>query len=93
VSGPGARTPRRHDRDAGGDPALLAAKSALRDEVWDALTAARVARFPGARNRISNFVGAEAAARRLRDTAEWKRAETVKANPDSAQLPVRRAAL
>ena len=93
MSGPGARTPRRHDRDAGGDPALLAAKSALRDEVWDALTAARVARFPGARNRISNFVGAEAAARRLRETAEWKRAETVKANPDSAQLPVRRAAL
>jgi 5-formyltetrahydrofolate cyclo-ligase len=93
VSGPGARTPHRHDRDAGGDPALLAAKSALRDEVWDALTAARVARFPGARNRISNFVGAEAAARRLRETSEWKRAETVKANPDSAQLPVRRTAL
>jgi 5-formyltetrahydrofolate cyclo-ligase len=88
-----ARTPHRHDRDAGGDPALLAAKATLRDEVWDALTAARVARFPGARNRISNFVGAEAAAQRLRKTAEWERAETVKANPDSAQLPVRQRAL
>ena len=88
-----ARTPHRHDRDAGGDPALLAAKASLRDEVWDALTAAKVARFPGARNRISNFTGAEAAARRLRGTPEWERAATVKANPDSAQLPVRQAAL
>ncbi|HXV94857.1 MAG TPA: 5-formyltetrahydrofolate cyclo-ligase, partial [Pseudonocardia sp.] len=60
------REPRRHDADAGGDPALLAAKAALREEVWTALTAAKAARFPGARNRISNFVGAEAAAQRLR---------------------------
>jgi 5-formyltetrahydrofolate cyclo-ligase len=84
---------RRHDHDAGGDPELLAAKAALRDEVWTALTEARVARFPGARNRISNFVGAEAAAQRLRDTDVWRAAETVKANPDSAQLPVRQRAL
>ena len=88
-----ARTPHRHDRDAGGDPALLAAKAALRDEVWDALTAAKVARFPGARNRISNFVGADVAAERLRGTPEWAAARTVKANPDSAQLPVRQRAL
>jgi 5-formyltetrahydrofolate cyclo-ligase len=84
---------RRHDHDAGGDPELLAAKAALRDEVWTALSEARVARFPGARNRISNFVGAEAAAQRLRDTDVWRAAETVKANPDSAQLPVRQRAL
>ena len=51
------RTPHRHDRDAGGDPAVLAAKAALRDEVWTALTEARPARFPGARNRISNSSG------------------------------------
>jgi 5-formyltetrahydrofolate cyclo-ligase len=88
-----SRTPRRHDADAGGDPELLAAKAALREEVWTALTEARVARFPGARNRISNFVGAEAAAERLRGTAEWARAATLKANPDSAQLPVRQRAL
>jgi 5-formyltetrahydrofolate cyclo-ligase len=90
---PASRTPRRHDADAGGDPELLAAKAALRDEVWTALTEARVARFPGARNRISNFVGAEAAAERLRATPEWARAATLKANPDSAQLPVRQRAL
>jgi 5-formyltetrahydrofolate cyclo-ligase len=87
------RTPRRHDADAGGDPELLAAKAALREEVWDALTRARAARFPGARHRISNFVGAEAAAERLRGTSAWARAATLKANPDSAQLPVRQRAL
>jgi len=94
VNGSGGRgRGRRHDHDAGGDPELLAAKAALRDEVWTALAEARVARFPGARNRISNFVGAETAAQRLRDTDGWRAAETVKANPDSAQLPVRQRAL
>ncbi|GAA4553401.1 5-formyltetrahydrofolate cyclo-ligase [Pseudonocardia xishanensis] len=88
-----ARTPRRHDRDAGGDRALLDAKAALRDEVWTALTEAKVARFPGARHRISNFIGAEKAAELLRGLPEWTGARAVKSNPDSAQLPVRRRAL
>jgi 5-formyltetrahydrofolate cyclo-ligase len=87
------RTPHRHDRDAGGDAELLAAKAALREEVWTALTDAGVARFPGARNRISNFTGAEAAAELLRGTEDWRAARTVKSNPDSAQLPVRQRAL
>ena len=90
---PMARTPHRHDRDAGGEPELLAAKAALREEVWNALTEAGVARFPGARNRISNFSGAEAAAELLRGTDVWRTARTVKSNPDSAQLPVRQRAL
>jgi 5-formyltetrahydrofolate cyclo-ligase len=84
---------RPHDHDAGGDPAILEAKAALRDEVWGALEDAGVTRFPGARNRISNFVGAEAAAARLRETDVWGAAATVKANPDSPQWPVRQAAL
>jgi 5-formyltetrahydrofolate cyclo-ligase len=88
-----ARRPGRHDHDAGGDPALLAEKSALRDEVWTALEDAGVTRFPGARNRISNFTGAEAAAERLRETDAWRRARTLKANPDSPQWPVRQRAL
>lgn len=83
----------RHDRDAGGPADLLAAKATLREEVWEALRAARVTRFPGAVGRIPNFVGAEAAAERLRATGEWRRAGTVKANPDAAQLPVRQRAL
>jgi 5-formyltetrahydrofolate cyclo-ligase len=57
------------------------------------MQAARVARFPGAAGRIPNFTGAEAAAERLRALPEWERARTLKANPDSAQLPVRQRAL
>ena len=83
----------RHDHDAGGPADLLAAKAAVRAEVWAALSGARVARFPGAAGRISNFTGAEAAAERLRATREWRRAAAMKANPDSAQLPVRQRAL
>jgi 5-formyltetrahydrofolate cyclo-ligase len=83
----------RHDRDAGGPADVLAAKAALRQEVWDAMRAARIARFPGAAGRIPNFTGAEAAAERLRATAQWAAASTLKANPDAAQWPVRQRAL
>src|SRR5580658_10585815 len=83
----------RHDRDAGGPAEVLAAKAALRQEVWSAMSAAKVARFPGAAGRIPNFTGAEAAAERLRAMPEWEAAGTLKANPDSAQLPVRQRAL
>ena len=72
---------------------MLAAKAALRREVWSAMSEAKVARFPGAAGRIPNFAGAEAAAERLRATDVWRGAGTVKANPDSAQLPVRQRAL
>ena len=72
---------------------MLAAKAALRREVWSAMRAARVARFPGAEGRIPNFTGAEAAAERLRGTPEWRAAGALKSNPDSAQLPVRQRAL
>jgi 5-formyltetrahydrofolate cyclo-ligase len=83
----------RHDRDAGGPAEVLAAKAVLRSEVWSAMGAAGVARFPGAAGRIPNFTGAEAAAERLRATAVWRAARAVKANPDAAQLPVRQRAL
>jgi 5-formyltetrahydrofolate cyclo-ligase len=72
---------------------LLAAKAALRADVWEALRAAKVTRFPGAVGRIPNFTGAEAAAERLRELPAWKDAATVKANPDSPQLRVRQRAL
>jgi 5-formyltetrahydrofolate cyclo-ligase len=72
---------------------VLAAKAALREEVWSAMRAAKVARFPGAEGRIPNFTGAEAAAERLRALPVWEAARTLKANPDSAQLPVRQRAL
>jgi 5-formyltetrahydrofolate cyclo-ligase len=83
----------RHDRDAGGPADVLAAKAELREEVWSAMRAAKVARFPGTAGRIPNFTGAEAAAERLRAMPEWQATGTVKANPDSAQWPVRQRAL
>jgi 5-formyltetrahydrofolate cyclo-ligase len=88
-----ARSAPRHDRDAGGPPEMLAAKAELREDVWSAMRLAKVARFPGAAGRIPNFTGAEAAAQRLRDMPAWQAALTVKANPDSPQLPVRQRAL
>jgi 5-formyltetrahydrofolate cyclo-ligase len=72
---------------------VLAAKAALRQDIWDAMRAAKVARFPGAEGRIPNFIGAEAAAERLRGMPQWHEATALKANPDSAQLPVRQRAL
>jgi 5-formyltetrahydrofolate cyclo-ligase len=84
---------RRHDHDAGGPAELLAAKAALRAEIWAALRAAKATRFPGPEGRIPNFVGAEAAAERLRGTDAWQAAGTLKSNPDSPQWPVRQRAL
>ncbi len=68
-------------------------KAALRRRIWNGLRDAKLARFPGARGRIPNFTGAEAAAARLANTKEWRAARTIKCNPDSPQRPVRRAAL
>jgi 5-formyltetrahydrofolate cyclo-ligase len=69
------------------------AKQGLREEVWERLRGAGVARFPGARGRIPNFAGAAAAAERLRGTRAWHDATTIKSNPDSPQWRVRQRAL
>jgi 5-formyltetrahydrofolate cyclo-ligase len=61
--------------------------------VWAALRRAGAARFPGVEGRIPNFIGAEAAAKRLAGTTAWRSAQVVKANPDSPQWPVRIRAL
>src|ERR1700681_2056473 len=87
-----ARPVPRHDRDAGGPADVLAAKAALRQEVWSEMSAARVTRFPGAAGRIPNFTGAEAAAERLRGTPAWQAASTLEANPDSARRLLRQRA-
>ncbi|MFB6224744.1 MAG: 5-formyltetrahydrofolate cyclo-ligase [Haloarcula sp.] len=69
-------------------------KQDIRERVWDALEDRGVARFPfPPHDRIPNFEDAAGAAERLTETPVWEAAETVKANPDSPQLPVRRAAL
>jgi 5-formyltetrahydrofolate cyclo-ligase len=68
-------------------------KQAYRDRIWRILEKEGVARFPGTRGRIPNFIGAERAAGRLAETDEWRGARTIKSNPDAPQLPVRAAAL
>jgi 5-formyltetrahydrofolate cyclo-ligase len=69
-------------------------KQTIRERVWDRLEDGGVARFPfPPHDRIPNFAGAAAAAERVTETAVWKRADALKANPDSPQLPLRRAAL
>ena len=65
----------------------------MREHVWATLEREGAARFPGARGRIPNFIGAEVAAERLAEREEWRRANVVKANPDAPQLPIRRRAL
>jgi 5-formyltetrahydrofolate cyclo-ligase len=52
-----------------------------------------VSRFPGAEGRIPNFSGAKQAAERLAGHRLWKRAQVIKANPDSPQTHARRRAL
>ena len=70
----------------------MQAKQRARERIWRRLESEGVARFPGARGRIPNFRGAEAAAERLAQLPEWKAAGVVKSNPDAPQLPVRRRA-
>ena len=62
-------------------------------EIWSRFEESGEALFPGARGRIPNFRGAAAAADRLAETPEWRRARVVKCNPDAPQRPVRLRAL
>ncbi|HEX8115772.1 MAG TPA: 5-formyltetrahydrofolate cyclo-ligase, partial [Pyrinomonadaceae bacterium] len=68
-------------------------KDAIRRSVWKAMEREGVSRFPGAEGRIPNFRGARAAAERLARHGTWKRAKTIKANPDAPQTHARRLAL
>ncbi len=56
---------------------MSADKQAIRERVWEAMTAAKVVGFPGAKGRIPNFTGAADAARRLAELPEWEAADTV----------------
>ncbi|MDG5777507.1 5-formyltetrahydrofolate cyclo-ligase [Haloarculaceae archaeon H-GB2-1] len=69
-------------------------KQTLRERVWDELDESGDARFPfPPHGRIPNFAGAAEAAEKLSSLAVWEDVETVKANPDSPQRPVRQRAL
>ncbi|WP_084964161.1 5-formyltetrahydrofolate cyclo-ligase [Thermoactinospora rubra] len=71
---------------------LDAEKNAVRERVWAALIEAGIS-TPDARGYIPDFAGSDRAAELLAATAPWRKARTVKANPDTAQLPVRARAL
>jgi 5-formyltetrahydrofolate cyclo-ligase len=71
----------------------MKSKEKVRREIWAAMDREGVSRFPGAEGRIPNFAGAKLAAERLSGHRLWKRARTIKANPDSPQTHVRRIAL
>jgi len=68
-------------------------KFIIREQIWKTLETKKVALFPGARGRIPNFRGAEKAAQLLSSLPEWKKAISIKSNPDSPQRPVRHLAL
>ncbi len=68
-------------------------KEEIRNDVWTLLENKKVTRFPGAKGRIPNFIGAEACARILGECSWWKKARVIKANPDSPQRAVRHQAL
>jgi len=68
-------------------------KDAIREAVWSLLEARRVARFPGVKGRIPNFIGAEACAALAAKTTWWKKAKILKVNPDSPQRAIRHKAL
>ena len=69
-------------------------KAEIRQRVWDDLADSGEARFPfPPHDRIPNVAGAETAADRAMETPELTDAETVKANPDAPQLPLRRRLL
>jgi 5-formyltetrahydrofolate cyclo-ligase len=68
-------------------------KADIRDQIWSLLEEKKAARFPGAKGRIPNFVGAEACAKLLAGSPLWTKANTIKSNPDSPQRAIRHRAL
>ncbi len=71
----------------------MRSKDQTRRAIWRAMDREGVSRFPGAEGRIPNFAGAKLAAEKLSAHRLWKRAQVVKANPDSPQTHARRLAL
>lgn len=62
----------------------------LRKRIWDYMEENDIARFPRpVHHRIPNFVGADKAAKNLRELPEFVSAKMIKVNPDTPQRPVR----
>ncbi|MBU0642267.1 MAG: 5-formyltetrahydrofolate cyclo-ligase, partial [Alphaproteobacteria bacterium] len=63
-------------------------KDQLRKEIWQALEESGMNVGP-VWSRISNWVGADVAAKRLSELEIWRKADVIKCNPDPPQIPVR----
>jgi 5-formyltetrahydrofolate cyclo-ligase len=72
---------------------LEGAKQVVRNRMWKLLEAKGAVKEMGVAGYIPDFDGGEAAAERLAEVEEWRRAKVIKANPDGAQLAVRARAL
>jgi 5-formyltetrahydrofolate cyclo-ligase len=68
-------------------------KQEIREAVWQQMREEKAARFPGAKGRIPNFVGAEKCAELVAELEAWNKAVFIKANPDSPQRAIRHLAL
>jgi len=69
-------------------------KQQLREKIWSEMERKGIATFPlPCKGRIPNFLGASAAAEKLRQINEWQKAKIIFANPDSPQQKVRENAL
>lgn len=65
-------------------------KQQIRQKVWDYLEAKNIANFPRpVHNRIPNFKGAATASDKVASMEVFKKAQTVKVNPDKPQEVVR----
>jgi hypothetical protein len=58
----------------------MKSKQEIRERVWRLLKEEGVARFPGTRGRIPNFVGAERCADHLGELQAWRLARAIKIN-------------
>ena len=88
-----ARSAPRHDRDAGGPADLLAAKAALRDEVWTRDAGGEGGPVPRGRRAHPELHRSRGRRRTPAQPACLAGGRDGEANPDSAQWPVRQRAL
>lgn len=72
----------------------MPSKDELRNKTWQLLSDKNAGAFPfPLEGRIPNFKGSNDAARLLQKLDIWKKANTIKANPDAPQLKARELAL
>lgn len=73
---------------------MINEKDNLRNLIWKTLEDNKISKSPkGPFGRIPDFIGSTLAAKKLRDTEEWRNSKVIFSSPDSAQKKVREFAL